>query len=169
MGVPRAAAHRVPVTTHAPHRARRPGLDQARAVLREHFGYPDFRGGQADAIRTLLRGGDVLVLMPTGGGKSLCYQVPSQLLPGITLVVSPLISLMQDQVAGLERARIPAAYINSTLSASEIAQRLHALETRAVRLLFIAPERFDSPMFQERLDRLQVSLLAVDEAHCVSE
>ncbi|MBX6362725.1 MAG: ATP-dependent DNA helicase RecQ [Gemmatimonadetes bacterium] len=146
-----------------------PDLDDARAVLRRHFGYPDFRGAQADAVSAVLRRKDVLVLMPTGGGKSLCYQVPSQLLPGITLVVSPLISLMKDQVDALEAAGIHATFVNSTLAPAEADARLARVEAGEARLLYVAPERFDSPRFRERLQRLRVSLLAVDEAHCISQ
>lgn len=147
----------------------RPGLDHAREVLRRHFGYPDFRGGQADAIGGVLEGRDVLVLIPTGGGKSLCYQVPAQLLPGPTLVVSPLISLMKDQVDALEAVGLPATYVNSTLSAEEVEWRLAAVEQGRVKLLYVAPERFASRRFRERLARFGVSLLAVDEAHCIAQ
>ncbi|MGH7443307.1 MAG: DEAD/DEAH box helicase, partial [Longimicrobiales bacterium] len=102
----------------------RPTLDAARAALTRHFGYDEFRGGQADAIGAVLEGRDALVLMPTGGGKSLCYQIPATVLPGLTLVVSPLISLMKDQVDGLENAGIPAAFINSSIPGREATARL---------------------------------------------
>jgi ATP-dependent DNA helicase RecQ len=143
--------------------------DPARAVLARHFGYEDFRAGQGRAIRSALAGRDILVLMPTGGGKSLCYQVPSQLLDGVTLVVSPLISLMKDQVDGLARVGIRATFVNSTLEAEEVRRRLDAVEAGAVRLLYVAPERFASRSFTDRLERLQVRLLVVDEAHCISQ
>ncbi|HEX7119393.1 MAG TPA: RecQ family ATP-dependent DNA helicase [Longimicrobiales bacterium] len=146
-----------------------PDLTAARAVLRRHFGYPDFRGAQADAIAAALSGRDVLVLMPTGGGKSLCYQVPAVLLPGLTIVVSPLISLMQDQVDRLDAAGIPATFANSTLDRAELEARLEAAEQGRIKLLFIAPERFDGERFRARLARMIVSLLAVDEAHCISQ
>ena len=155
------------MTTHTP--TARPTLDQARAVLNRSFGYPDFRPGQDTAIAAALRGRDVLVLMPTGGGKSLCYQIPSQLLDGVTLVVSPLISLMKDQVDGLEKAGIRATFVNSTLDGREIRRRLDTVEAGAVRLLYVAPERFASPGFLRRLDRLNVALFVVDEAHCISQ
>ncbi|NIP82019.1 MAG: RecQ family ATP-dependent DNA helicase, partial [Gemmatimonadetes bacterium] len=141
----------------------------ARAVLRRHFGYADFRGAQAEAIGAVLAGRDVLVLMPTGGGKSLCYQVPAAVRSGLTLVVSPLISLMKDQVDHLDRAGIPATFVNSTLERAEAEARLEAAEQGRVRLLFVAPERFDAARFRERLPRLGVRLLAVDEAHCISQ
>ena len=146
-----------------------PTLDDARASLARHFGYDDFRGGQADAIGAVLAGCDALVLMPTGGGKSLCYQIPATVLPGLTIVVSPLISLMKDQVDGLAAAGIRAAFINSTLPAHEAKATLEAARNNTIKLLYVAPERFDSPAFREQLKTLDVSLFAVDEAHCVSQ
>lgn len=144
-------------------------IERAREALREHWGYPGFRPGQEAAIEAVLSGRDTLTVMPTGGGKSLCYQVPALLLPGVTLVVSPLISLMKDQVGALRRAGVPAAAVNSTLPYAEQAENLEAAERGTVKLLYIAPERFESESFQARLGRLRVSLMAVDEAHCVSE
>jgi ATP-dependent DNA helicase RecQ len=144
-------------------------LDDAREVLHRFWGYPDFRPGQDQAVRNVLAGGDSLTIMPTGGGKSLCYQVPAMLLPGLTLVVSPLISLMKDQVDALAAAGVPATFINSSLSPDEQSTRLMAAERGAVKLLYVAPERFDGERFIRRLAALHVSLLAVDEAHCVSE
>lgn len=144
------------------------GIDRASVLLERHFGYPRFRAGQARAIEAVLAGRDAVVLMPTGGGKSLCYQIPSQLLPGTTLVVSPLISLMKDQVDGLARRGIAATFVNSTLSGADIKERLERVGTGQVKLLYVAPERFQSPSFRERLKGIQVSLLAVDEAHCIS-
>lgn len=138
-------------------------------MLRRHFGYPDFRGGQADAVSAILSGRDVLVLMPTGGGKSLCYQIPALVLPALTIVVSPLISLMLDQVDALEAAGIPATFINSTLKGEEVERRLTAAEEGRIKLLYVAPERFDSRRFREHLSRLRISLFAVDEAHCISQ
>jgi ATP-dependent DNA helicase RecQ len=123
-------------------------LAAARAALARVFGYPDFRGRQAEAVAAVLHGRDLLVLMPTGGGKSLCFQVPALLLPGLTLVISPLISLMKDQVDGLVQARARAGEL---------------------RLLYVAPERMDSSAFQSLLGELKISLLAVDEAHCISQ
>jgi ATP-dependent DNA helicase RecQ len=144
-------------------------LDRARESLRRYWGYPDFRPGQDQAIRNVLSGGDSLTIMPTGGGKSLCYQVPGTLLPGVTLVVSPLISLMKDQVDALDAAGVPASFINSTLPAGEMAARLDAAQRGDIKLLYVAPERFDAEGFRRRLASIPVSLLAVDEAHCVSE
>lgn len=144
-------------------------LDVAQALLRHHFGYRSFRPGQGEAVDAALSGRDALVVMPTGAGKSVCYQIPAQILPGVTLVVSPLIALQKDQVDGLRSRRIPATYVNSTLHRAEIDRRLAEVGAGAVRLLYLAPERFDDPRFAAWLQTVTVSLLAVDEAHCVSE
>ena len=144
-------------------------LAAARAVLERYFGYAEFRGGQRDAVRAVLTARDVLVLMPTGGGKSLCYQVPALTLPGLTLVVSPLISLMKDQVDALRRVGAAAALLNSTLSRDEAERTLDDARHGRLKLLYVAPERFDSDGFQRVLPELKPTLLAVDEAHCVSQ
>src|SRR5918997_2152021 len=115
-----------------------PTLDDARAVLRARFGYGDFRPGQANAVRAVLEGRDTLVILPTGGGKSLCYQVPALLLPGLTIVVSPLISLMKDQVDALSARKLPAAFINSTLTSNEVADRLARGHSGENKLLYFA-------------------------------
>ena len=143
--------------------------DQARAALRQHFGFSDFRPGQERAVAAVAAKRDTLVVLPTGGGKSLCYQVPALLLPGVTLVVSPLISLMKDQVDALEARGLPAAFINSTLTSSEVSDRLARAERGKLKMLYVAPERFDFGSAAERLKSIGVSLLAVDEAHCISE
>lgn len=142
---------------------------RARDELQRRFGYPDFRGVQPSAIRAVLAGRDVLILMPTGGGKSLCYQIPALVLPGLTLVVSPLISLMKDQVDALERRGIQATFINSTLGSREVEARLAACAEGRIKLLYIAPERFESMEFRKRLGAFRISLFAVDESHCISE
>ncbi|HEX6252289.1 MAG TPA: RecQ family ATP-dependent DNA helicase [Gemmatimonadaceae bacterium] len=144
-------------------------LDAARTVLRQRFGYPDFRKGQADAIATVLSGQDVLVVLPTGGGKSLCYQVPALVLPGLTVVISPLISLMHDQVNALERRGIRATFVDSTLTRGELNARLMQALGGELKLLYVAPERLMSGDLARRLRAAQLSLLAVDEAHCISE
>ncbi len=144
-------------------------LAQAREVLRTYWGYPSFRTGQEEVVAAVLSGRDVLGVLPTGGGKSICYQVPALVREGMTLVVSPLISLMQDQVASLQARGIPAAFINSTLSAREIEQRWNDAEFGRYRLLYVAPERLHSDLLVARAERFQVALLAVDEAHCISE
>ena len=143
-------------------------LEEARAVLKRHYGYDDFRPGQQEAVECAITGQDALVLMPTGGGKSICFQIPSQMLPGATIVVSPLISLMKDQVDNANNVGIAATFVNSTLPAAEISARLESVAHGAVKLLYIAPERFDSPAFRDRLKEITVSFLAIDEAHCVS-
>ena len=147
----------------------RPTLDAARAALRARFGFDDFRPGQERAVSSVLAGRDTLVVLPTGGGKSVCYQVPALLLPGLTVVVTPLISLMKDQVDALTARGIPATFVNSTLSPGEVAERMSRVTRGEVKLLYVAPERFDVGTAAERLRGVGVSLLAVDEAHCISE
>ncbi|TJY24578.1 DNA helicase RecQ [Latilactobacillus curvatus] len=139
---------------------------QAQAVLKEKFGYDHFREGQADVIESLLAGTNVLAIMPTGGGKSLCYQIPALMLPGLTLVVSPLISLMKDQVDALNENGIPATFINSTLTQGEVQERFNQAARGEVKLLYVSPERLDSDYF---LAELTIDLIAVDEAHCISQ
>ena len=138
-------------------------------LLRATFGFADFRPGQAEAIESLTSGAHTLVVMPTGAGKSLVYQMVAMTSPGVTLVISPLISLMQDQVDSLSRARIPATYINSSIPACEQTARLEAMVANQYRLVYIAPERLRSAAFQDALAKVKVSLLAVDEAHCISQ
>jgi ATP-dependent DNA helicase RecQ len=144
-------------------------LDAARAALHEHFGYAAFRPGQESAVESVLAGRDTLVVLPTGGGKSLCYQVPALMLPKLTVVISPLISLMKDQVDALAARGLPATFVNSTLTASQISDRIARAIRGDVKLLYVAPERFDAGSTAERLRDAGVSLLAVDEAHCISE
>ena len=140
-----------------------------RALLKQYFGHSDFRPGQEALITALLDGRDVMGVMPTGAGKSVCYQLPALLLPGLTLVLSPLISLMKDQVAALAQAGIPAAYINSSLDAEEYRQVYRRVRRGECRLLYVAPERLQAEGFRRLLGELPVSLVAVDEAHCVSQ
>jgi ATP-dependent DNA helicase RecQ len=144
-------------------------LEAARAVLADTFGYPEFRPGQAEVIGHLLAGRSAAAVFPTGGGKSLCYQIPALLLPGLTLVVSPLIALMKDQIDQLARRGVAAARLDSTLTADEVRDLMGAVRDGGFRLLYVAPERFGNERFREALSRVQVSLFAVDEAHCVSE
>jgi ATP-dependent DNA helicase RecQ len=153
------------VVTAATH----PTLDDARRLLRARFGYEQFRAGQEQAVEAVLAGRDTLVIMPTGGGKSLCFQIPALLLPGLTVVVSPLISLMKDQVDALNARGLPATFVNSTLSAAQSAERYQRAARGEIKLLYVAPERFDFGNTAERLRDMGVSLLAVDEAHCISE
>jgi ATP-dependent DNA helicase RecQ len=146
-----------------------PRLAAALTLLRERFGYPEFRPGQTQAVSSVLEGRDTLVILPTGGGKSLCYQVPALVLPGLTVVISPLISLMKDQVDALVARGLAATFINSTLSQSEVSARMARVTSGEIKLLYLAPERFDLGTTAERLKAIGVTLLAVDEAHCISE
>jgi ATP-dependent DNA helicase RecQ len=143
--------------------------DRARDVLQKYWGYGDFRPGQAKVVESVLGGSDTVIVMPTGGGKSICYQVPALLLDGLTIVVSPLISLMKDQVDRLQQLGIRALLVNSSLGAGELSDYLAAADSGEVKLLYVAPERFDNAGFLERASRWKISLLAVDEAHCVSQ
>ncbi|MES3032998.1 MAG: ATP-dependent DNA helicase RecQ [Gemmatimonadota bacterium] len=146
-----------------------PTLDDALAVLQQKFKYGAFRPGQERAITSVLAGRDTLVVLPTGGGKSICYQVPALVKRGLTVVISPLISLMKDQVDALMGRGIEAAFINSTLSSSEVSDRLVRAQRGEIRMLYVAPERFDVGATAERLKAIGIALLAVDEAHCISE
>ncbi|KOY83589.1 DNA helicase RecQ [Lysinibacillus macroides] len=144
-------------------------MERARQMLQHHFGYENFRQGQAQIIKQTLRGQSSLCVMPTGGGKSICYQIPALMLEGLTIVISPLISLMQDQVEALRTANIPAAYINSTLTAQEVDETMQLASAGYLKLLYIAPERLDSTAFLQALSHVAVPLIAVDEAHCISQ
>ena len=137
--------------------------------LEKNFGFSGFRPGQAEAIQSLLKGEHTLVVMPTGSGKSLIYQLVALHLPGITLVISPLIALMKDQVDSLDRRSIPVTFINSTLTGGEQNRRLQGLGSGSYRIIYIAPERLHNTQFLNALKLQRVSLLAVDEAHCISE
>lgn len=139
------------------------------ALLREKFHFDDFREGQKEIIDTLLARQDVVAVMPTGSGKSLCYQLPALLLEGVTLVISPLIALMKDQVDALQRNQMPATFINSSLSLGEQQERLAQVRRGNLKLVYVAPERFRNPAFMAAIQECKVSLFAVDEAHCVSE
>ena len=152
-----------------PHSAPPLPLDQAREVLRHSFGYDEFRPPQDRIIAHLSGGGDALVLMPTGGGKSLCYQIPAMLREGTGIVVSPLIALMQDQVDALRQAGVRAACLNSTLTPDEAYAVERQLLAGELDLLYVAPERLLTPRMMELLDRSTLALFAIDEAHCVSQ
>lgn len=145
------------------------GVDPLLEVLSRSFALPGFREGQRDIIDAVLSRQDVVAVMPTGGGKSLCYQLPALLLPGLTVVVSPLIALMKDQVDALTERGIQAACVNSTLSPEEQTRALQQAARGQIKLLYIAPERFRSGSFMRALSGVQVSLFAVDEAHCLSQ
>ncbi|KRK75285.1 ATP-dependent DNA helicase RecQ [Companilactobacillus alimentarius DSM 20249] len=138
------------------------------AILKERFGYDTFRAGQRELIEKVLDGQKAMGIMPTGGGKSICYQLPATILPGITLVVSPLISLMKDQVDSLNEVGIPATFLNSTVEWLDREERMRYIETGAVKLLFVAPEKIVDDEFYSWLSQLDISLIAIDEAHVLS-
>lgn len=138
-------------------------------ILQRVFGYSQFRPGQQELIDGILSGRDAFGIMPTGGGKSMCYQIPALLMPGITIVISPLISLMRDQVMALKAAGVPAAYINSTLTGPQVQAVYRNLQAGKYKIVYVAPERLDYPGFGNLAARLPISFVAVDEAHCISQ
>lgn len=144
-------------------------MQQAHKLLQKFYGYSSFRRGQEQVIGSILEGRDTLALMPTGGGKSICYQLPALLMEGVTLVVSPLISLMKDQVDALNQMGIPSAYINSSLSFAEITYHMDQATAGKYKLLYVAPERLESSRFQALLQSIRIPLVAIDEAHCISQ
>ena len=146
-----------------------PYLDQARELLSRFYGYRDFRPAQVPVIESLLTGHDALAIMPTGAGKSICFQIPALIFPGLTLVISPLISLMKDQVDALAEQGIPATYINSSLSLAESDARLSAIAQGRYKLVYVAPERLSTSYFRYIIDKQTISMVAVDEAHCLSQ
>src|SRR5207237_5254517 len=137
-------------------------------ALQQHFGYDAFRKGQEEVVRSVLSGRPTIAILPTGGGKSLCYQLPALLLEGTTIVVSPLLALMKDQVDALRARGIAATFVNSSLSDGERQERQAALRRGEYRLVYVAPERFRSPSFLSAMANVRVPLLAVDDAHCLS-
>ncbi|MBO0602650.1 DNA helicase RecQ [Sporosarcina sp. E16_3] len=144
-------------------------IEKALAILTTYFGYPSFRTGQEQVIRGVMSSHDTLCVMPTGGGKSVCYQVPALVMEGTVLVISPLISLMKDQVDALHQAGIPAAYINSSMSSEEYFETMERAVMGEYQLLYVAPERLDSPSFKNQLRRMTIPMVAIDEAHCISQ
>lgn len=144
-------------------------IKKALEVLQRYFGYTHFRDGQQKVIDSLLQGSDTIAIMPTGAGKSLAYQIPALLFEGTTLVISPLISLMKDQVDALSQYGVPATFINSSLTLNEVRSRIYKAAQGQYKLLYIAPERLESESFRGLLQSLQVSFMAIDEAHCVSQ
>jgi len=138
-------------------------------LLKIHYGFSSFRVGQEKAISSIMQNRSTVVIMPTGGGKSLCYQLPALILPGVTIVISPLISLMKDQVDRLNSIGIPAAFVNSSLSETETKEQLSKVQQGLIKLLYIAPERFYNQDFINALAEIKVSLFAIDEAHCISQ
>lgn len=143
-------------------------LTQTLTFLKQYFGYDSFKNGQEQLVTSLLDGQDALGVMPTGAGKSICYQLPGAMLPGVTLVISPLISLMKDQVDALNATGIPATFMNSSLSMTEVNARFREIAAGRYKMLYVAPERLESQRFIELLQQLDIPLVAVDEAHCIS-
>ena len=135
-------------------------------LLKQYFGYDDFRPGQKKLIDSIMAGRDVLGIMPTGAGKSICYQIPALAMQGTTIVVSPLISLMKDQVTALNQAGVHAAYINSSLTESQISMAFANAKKNTYKIIYIAPERLDTQQFYDYSETADVTLVAVDEAHC---
>ena len=144
-------------------------MEKALDILKKYYGYNSFRGKQGEIIKEILNGNDVLTIMPTGGGKSICYQVPAMILNGITLVISPLISLMKDQVDSINNIGIESAYINSSLNNLEINEILRKVENGDIKILYVAPERLESSEFLTMITHMEISQIAIDEAHCVSQ
>src|SRR5688572_10693294 len=144
-------------------------LDSARDVLRRVFGHTDFRGMQGDVIAEVLAGRDVMAVLPTGGGKSFCYQIPAMLRPGVGLVISPLIALMQDQVAALRAAGVSAARLDSTVASADRRECLQAAREGQLDLLYVSPEGLFAQGFLDFLEQCPIALIAIDEAHCVSQ
>src|SRR3982751_4825268 len=140
-----------------------------RKMLRDTFGYTRLRAGQQEVIASVLKGNDTLAVMPTGAGKSLCYQLPALHLPGTTVIVSPLISLMKDQVDKLTEAGVEAAQVNSALTESERREELGRIERGASDFVFTTPERMTDPAFLEHLRGREIDFVVIDEAHCISE
>lgn len=143
--------------------------DQAHALLKEYFGYDEFRPGQEEIISAVVNGNNTLGIMPTGGGKSMCYQIPALMMDGLTIVVSPLISLMKDQVDSLKEMGIPAGMINSSLEGDDFFETIRDARNLKYKLLYIAPERLENPAFMEMLQTMPIDLVAIDEAHCMSQ
>src|SRR3979409_967613 len=144
-----------------------PSIADALTSLHEHFGFSEFREGQREVITAILEGKNAIVVMPTGSGKSLCYQLPALMFDGATVVVSPLIALMKDQVDALRARDLPATFINSSIDEKEQWARIDALRRGEFKLVYVAPERFRSGRFLEALKSINISLFAVDEAHCI--
>ncbi|MEM9236368.1 MAG: DEAD/DEAH box helicase, partial [Verrucomicrobiota bacterium] len=139
------------------------------AVLKETFGHAGFREGQREVVDGLLAGRSMLAVFPTGGGKSLCYQLPALMIDGVTLVVSPLIALMKDQVDALREKGVAAARLDSSLSQEEYAEVMEGLRSGGLKLLYVAPERLANEGFRRQLSRMRIGMVAIDEAHCISE
>ena len=168
-----ASEYDMPVYDNVAFQENEPGENRSygtpEEALKALFGYAAFRPGQKEVIDNILSGRDVFAVMPTGAGKSVCYQIPAMLLPGITLVISPLISLMQDQVKALNEAGIPAAFINSSLSENMFYETVNRARQGVYRIIYVAPERLVTDSFLELAQDIRISMLTVDEAHCISQ
>ena len=138
-------------------------------LLKQYYGYSDFRPGQKEIIDSILAGKDTLAIMPTGGGKSLCYQIPSLVFSGLTVVISPLIALMEDQVEGLNSVGIPSLFLNSSLDWDEYLYNMNLIRKGEIKLLYLAPETLVTERIQNLLSEVEVSCITIDEAHCISE
>lgn len=143
--------------------------EEALHILKHYFGYDSFREGQEFLIEQMMNGRDVFGIMPTGAGKSLCYQIPALLMPGITLVISPLISLMKDQVAALNQAGVHAAFLNSSLTQGQYLTALRYAKEGRYKIIYVAPERLLTESFLGFAREAEISMVSVDEAHCVSQ
>lgn len=144
-------------------------IDRALKILEKYYGYKSFRKGQKDIISSILKGNDVLAIMPTGGGKSICYQIPALILDGVSIVISPLISLMKDQVDAIREIGIDAVYINSTISSKEFYEIIENVKRQKYKIIYVAPERLESYEFMMAITECRISQIAIDEAHCVSQ
>jgi len=142
---------------------------EIRGLLKKYFGYDGFKKGQEDLVKGIIQGKDVLGIMPTGGGKSLCYQLPALAIEGVAIVISPLISLMKDQVDSLDEIGIPSTCINSNLDLGELSTRLRDIRNNKYKIIYVAPERLDNNIFLDVVNEIKISLVAVDEAHCISQ
>lgn len=140
-----------------------------RFYLNKYFGYSEFRNGQEEIISSIINKRDTLAIMPTGGGKSICYQLPALLLDGMTIVISPLISLMKDQVDQLKELNIKAELLNSTLDDRDYSLVIEKLKNNEIKILYISPERLDSANFVELISKNNIEMVAIDEAHCISQ
>src|SRR5215213_10001561 len=145
------------------------GSPQAKRLLKEVFGFADFRGGQADVVTRLLEGRSTLAIFPTGGGKSLCYQLPALILEGLTVVISPLIALMKDQIEQLRAYGVPSLFLNSSLGPQEYQENMEYVRRGEVKLLYLAPETLLTSRILSLLDSVRVDCLTIDEAHCISD
>ena len=168
-----ASEYDMPVYDNVAFQENEPGENRSygtpEEALKALFGYAAFRPGQKEVIDNILSGRDVFAVMPTGAGKSVCYQIPAMLLPGITIVISPLISLMQDQVKALNEAGIPAAFINSSLSENMFYETVNRARQGVYKIIYVAPERLVTDSFLELAQDIRISMLTVDEAHCISQ